>query len=619
MGVTRLQDLIKATQEDPENLDKWFDLGKFSADRFIVGNCEEALTKVAAARPDDPEVLGILAKALNRRRKLAESEKVYLRALEIDPNNIELLTGLAVVYGNQGELEKAVSWFEKIFAKEKGYPWAVLAYSSTLDSLGRNDEQMKVLKEGLKSNPESGLIQILNGREYLRVGNQSLGKELVEKGIKLLDKADCEEKSRSLRILMEFDSDQVIKHGNRFLEKDPDNIEIQLFVTIARSKTDPKTASVDLKKLLEKDPNNPRILGMLSAALLQTGDIAAVMEYKQRLESAAPEDAFNSMVNMVLAQKLPSRHLDSEEARDQYLESARTFLKRAPADPHANMMYLQALVTCNLIDEAKEQAIKIAKEIKLEGLQQKLAIAVILRILGLENEAQALYQKAGESIDSPYGGLLIQLVQHLERDDYAEMVDACSDYIRQQQATPDIYAILGRVQNYTEHKDARMNLQIAAEAGNHDAMILLSNILSKEGEERKANELLQQVLDSKNIQSITRARSLIGLKKFDEASDILTEFLREKPGSQLGWSLLLLIKRREGTDAVKRVARDMVESKIQIKLEGFDEIYQKLETDKIIDKLTNEVVVGAIGGQVKHLLLEQQVMALLTGEIEGEE
>lgn len=164
MGVTRLQDLIKATEDDPENLDKWLKLGKFSADRFIVGNCEEALTKVAQARPNDPEVLGILAKFLNRRRKLTESEKVYLRALEIDPENLDLLTGLAVVYGNQGELEKAVSWFEKIFAMEQGYPWAVLAYSSTLESLGRNEQQMKILESAIKSNPESGLIHLLNGR-----------------------------------------------------------------------------------------------------------------------------------------------------------------------------------------------------------------------------------------------------------------------------------------------------------------------------------------------------------------------------------------------------------------------------------------------------------------------
>ncbi|MCK5264648.1 MAG: tetratricopeptide repeat protein, partial [Candidatus Thorarchaeota archaeon] len=465
MGVKKLTKLKKTTEDDPENLDAWFELGKYATDRFIVSVGEEALSKVAQERPDDATVLGLLAKALNRKRKLIEAEKIYLRALDLEPDDPELITGLAVVYGNQGELEKSLPFYERVFVLNKGYPWAVHAFISMLGRLGRDNEAIPLLEEALKVNPDSALINILYGLEQQKNREESLSKKHLELGMKLIDKVDCEEQSRALRMLIENYPDSVIKLGNRILEEDPENMDIELFVNLARSNTEPQVAAVEMKKMLERDPTSPRIIGMLMKVLFQLGDMAGVMELKERLETVAPEDPLTSVANMILTRTQPGGLLVSQQTREEYVESTHEILKRFPISSHANLLYIQALISNNQIDDAKAQAIKVNNEIKMEDTRQYLTLANILRSLGLSKESKAQYQAASDVADSPYESFLIHLVELTEDENYIELEKTCSRFIEENKATPDLYAILGRVQHYTNHDDSKPNLEIAAEGG----------------------------------------------------------------------------------------------------------------------------------------------------------
>jgi tetratricopeptide (TPR) repeat protein len=619
MGVTRLSKLKSATEADPDNLDNWFALGKYATDRFIVGIGEEALTKVAKDKPDNAEVLGLLAKALNRRRKLVEAEKVYSKALTYEPNDPELITGLAVVYGNQGELEKAVPLYERALAIDAGHSWAVHAYVHVLKQLGRKGEVLPLLDRALKKNPDSALINILYGLEEQERGNQSSSKTHMEKGLERIPIADCEEQSRALRMIMPVDPDSVITYGKRILEDDPDNMDIELFVNMAGSRTDPQGAAVAIRGMLDRDPNNPRIIGLIIPILLQAGDMAGAMEFKKRLETTAPEDGLTSVANMVLARAQPGGLLVSQQTRESYVESARDILKRFPVSPHANLSYIRALISNNQFEDARKQAIRVMNDIEMDDIGQHLGFALILRNLGLHEESKAQYLAASKITDSPYENLLIQLVQHTENEDYSELANACSEFIEHNQATPELYAILGRVQHYTNNSEAKTNLEIAAEAGNHDARILLSNLLSNEGDEQRAVELLEQVMMSKDLDSVTRVRCLMGFKQFSEASDMLEKHLEEHPSDYLGWYLLALMGKREGEPAVKNIMRKMLESGArEVKKDDSEGIYQRFEIDKGVDELTKEVMIGELGGRVKHLLLSNQVMTLLNAELKGE-
>ncbi len=620
MGASRLEKLQDAAEKNPEDLDKWLELGEFAADRFIVGISEEALTKVIAGRPNDAKALGLLAKALNRRRKLDDAEKIYLRAIEIEPDNPEFLTGLAVVYGNMGENEKSIAWHKKVLEIDEGYPWAILAYCHTLESIGKSVEVMPILDSALKANPKSALINVLMGLEHQKGGNRTLADSHIERGLGLLDSVHCEEQSRTLRMVMDKSPELVEEYSKKLLKSDPDNLEINLYLHMAQSRTDPKQASIKLKELLNKDPDNPRIIGLLIGILLQLGDIPGVMELKQHLEKSAPDEQLLSAVNLVMADKRPSGLVDDKEAREEVIKSAQNILKMRPLDTYANLVYLQALVADGQIDAAREQALKVVDIIKPDDVKRILAFSGILRVLGLDEESSSLYQKALECADSPYEKLLTQLIMYNHDRNYSQIVKVSTEYIEHNQANPEIYSILGRAQHYTGHPDAIKNLHVAAEQGDRDAILLTSSILQKEGNMQRAEKLLRDLISAEDIDGITQARCLIGLKEFDEASDVLNHFLKAHKDEKLGWYLLTLIKRREGQDAVKRVVKDMFDAGIQdTGLTDFDKLNQQVETNKAIDGVTNEIMVGQMGALVKRVLLDNQIMALIKPELKEEE
>lgn len=620
MGASRLAELRSAAEKNPDDLDKWLELGEYAADRFIVGISEEALTKVIVGRPNDAKALGLLAKALNRRRKLEDAENVYLRAIEIEPDNPEFLTGLAVVYGNMGENEKSIAWHKKVLEIDKGYPWAILAYCHTLESIGKSEEVMPILDSALKANPKSALINVLMGLEHQKGGKQDLADSHIERGLSLLDSVHCEEQSRTLRMVMDKSPELVEEYSEKLLKKDPDNLELNLYLHIAQSKADPKQASIKLKELLKKDPNNPRIIGILIGILFQLGDIPSVMELKEHLEKEAPDEQLLSAVNMVMANKQAESLVDDKEAREEVLKSAQTILKMRPLDTYANMVYLQALVADGQIDAAREQALKIADIIKPDDVKRVLAFSGVLRALGLNEETSALYQKVLDCADSPYEKVLTQLIMYNHDLNYSQIVKVCSEYIEHNQAEPELYSILGRAQHYTGHADAIKNLQVAAEQGNSDAILLTSSILQKEGSMQRAEKLLRDLISTEGIDSITQARCLIGLKEFDEATNVLNHFLKTHKGEKLGWYLLTLIKRREGRDAVKSVVKAMIDAGAQdTDLTDFDKLDQQMETNKVIDGVTNEVMVGQMGPLVKRILLNNQIMALTDSGLMEEE
>ncbi|MBN2228379.1 MAG: tetratricopeptide repeat protein [Candidatus Thorarchaeota archaeon] len=618
MGVTRLRELIAATETNPNDLDAWFNLGKYTTDRFIVGIGEEALTKVVKERPDDAEVIGLLAKALNRRRKFVEAEKVYLKALDLEPDSPELLTGLAVVYGNQGELEKAIPYYSRALEINNGHSWAVHGYIHVLGALGQENEKIPLLERALKTNPDSALINVLYGLEQKKRGNQVLSRKHIEQGFARIDNVDCEEQSRTLRMIMDFDPDSVITFGTRILQDDPDNMDIELFVTLASSRMNPKGAVQKMKEMLNRDPNNPRIIGMMIPMMLATGDVDAALEFKKRLETTAPEDDLIKVANMVLTKTRPGELFVSEKARESYVESTRDILKRLPVSPHAHLEYIQALMTVHRYEEAKEQVKKVLKDIKMENVTQYLSFARILRTLRFFEESREQYQTASSMTETPYAKLLIEMDELVELEKYSDIVVACNKFLEHNEATPELYALLGRAQHYVNDDEARTNLEIAAEAGNYEGMMLLSNILRKEGDEQRADDMLQEVMTSKGLHTITMARCLLGLRQFDKASEVLKKYLEQHRTDVLGWYLLALNERREGEQAVKRVMRKMLESMMQgNNADDAEVLSQRLEVDKGVDEFTTEVMVGEVGEKVKHMLLLNQVRGLLFAEVES--
>lgn len=102
--VSRLAARLKENPEDPEG---WMMLGRSYAVLGRFGEASEAYAKAAARTPGDAQLLADYADALamaQGRTLQGEPEKILLRALAIDPNNVKalLLAGTAAFNRNDG-------------------------------------------------------------------------------------------------------------------------------------------------------------------------------------------------------------------------------------------------------------------------------------------------------------------------------------------------------------------------------------------------------------------------------------------------------------------------------------------------------------------------------------
>ncbi len=618
MGVTKLQELKKKAEENPDDMDKWFELGKYAADRFIVGISELALTKVVKNRPGDANVLELLAKALNRKRKLAESEKVYKRALEIEPENTDLLTGLAVVYGNQGELETSVEWYKKALSVDPGFSWAVHSYRHTLETLGKIDDIGPMLKRAYEVNPDNALVTI-NYSEFLKGQGQTAEyQKHLEKGLALLEDATAEEQNRSLRILMGLHKPSAVKYADLLHKKDPDHVDILLVVCTLKGETEPQNVKDMLLKALQEDPTSIRIMGTLIVFYLQTKDIAGVMEIKARMDAEQPEDALMDVVDMTLMQGDVKGLLSSEEKRAKFIETTAKLAKRFPGRLFAITKYINALLQDSRYDEARMQYRHAIDNIPLTNLHEILALGLVLQHHRMYQEAKETFAIASSKAETRMDELMIKLAEYEETEKYTDMAEELQSFVEDEQADPQIYAILGRVQSYIKHPDAKQNLQIAADANQFDSMILLAALLKRENDAVRSTKYLKQVLNSPEASSLDKVRSLMGLGNEEEAIKKLDRLVDEEP-SAAGWFILIQARKKDGSQAVETVVKRMLQVDTSLGNTEPTTPMEDITIDSMAKQFTSEVMAGIIAGKIKHLLVSRLIREFVSENFSEEE
>jgi len=139
--VSRLAARLKENPEDPEG---WMMLGRSYAVLGRFGEASEAYAKAAARTPGDAQLLADYADALamaQGRTLQGEPEKILLRALAVDPNNVKalLLAGTAAFNRNDGA--SAVRHWERVLGllpAESDMVQRVQASIAQARSLGRS-------------------------------------------------------------------------------------------------------------------------------------------------------------------------------------------------------------------------------------------------------------------------------------------------------------------------------------------------------------------------------------------------------------------------------------------------------------------------------------------------
>lgn len=97
----------------------------------------EILTKVVAEDPKEAQHFNNLGYAYKRIREFEKAEDSYLRALELDQNNMQILNNLGMLYSEMNLKDDAIFLFEEIFSIYDDIPKEIyLNYAYVLESNG---------------------------------------------------------------------------------------------------------------------------------------------------------------------------------------------------------------------------------------------------------------------------------------------------------------------------------------------------------------------------------------------------------------------------------------------------------------------------------------------------
>jgi len=123
-------------------------------DETMLRKAIEQYTKIAEAQPKDTDTWLMLGRLHKIAQNSVEAEKAYQKILEMDPNNEDALTGLAVVYADLGDSQRSSDLLKRVTEKNPS-PRTLMALASQYEQLRQYDSAAATLQKALELQPDN--------------------------------------------------------------------------------------------------------------------------------------------------------------------------------------------------------------------------------------------------------------------------------------------------------------------------------------------------------------------------------------------------------------------------------------------------------------------------------
>jgi len=142
----------------------------------------ELATEIA---PDFPKAINNLGVCRARAGERDRSEQIYLRGLEIDPENGPLLTNLLRLYQDSGRRDEVTRLLARLEGLKISNPFYYVFLGE--DALGRGDDEaaLRFMVEALRRDSELPEVHVGMAQVYLAVGDLARARHHVERALKL--------------------------------------------------------------------------------------------------------------------------------------------------------------------------------------------------------------------------------------------------------------------------------------------------------------------------------------------------------------------------------------------------------------------------------------------------
>jgi tetratricopeptide (TPR) repeat protein len=366
-AVTQAQDLLT---QNPDNLGARRMLGRIytrmigdsqqgRVNQDMLRQATEQYEKITQKDPKDTESWVMLGRLYRLAQKSPESEKAYNTALKIDPDNEDALTGLAGLYAELGDTQKAI---EKLKAATEKSPSenTLLALANAYESERDYKNAASVLERAVSAAPENRRLrrELADAQFFSGQLDQALGTYGD------LAKDNPKDATFPLRMSEIYRAKHDYAKAHEALDKakeiEPDDVEIlfdgEVKLLAAEGKTD--QAITSLNDLLQKtvrrnyNPQDAQTRAMLLEELGALERDAA--QYPQAIDSFRQIASLNGQGGPRIAVEIIDTYRQSKDLETAQKE-ADAALKKFPTERTVILEHAQVLADRGKIDEAASE------------------------------------------------------------------------------------------------------------------------------------------------------------------------------------------------------------------------------------------------------------------------
>jgi len=263
-AVTQAEDLLA---QNPDNLGARRMLGRIytrmigdpqqgRVNQDMLHRATEQYQKITEKDPKDVESWVILGRLYRVAHNSGDAENAYNAALKVEPDNEDALTGLAILYSELGDTQKAIEKLKAVTDKNPSEN-TLVALASAYEQLKDFKSAAEVLERALSNSSDGTRIRKMLAQDLYFSGQNDEALKLYQQ----LTAEDPKDSSLPLRMSEIYRAKRDFAKSHQALDKakelEPDSIEVlyaEVNLLEAEGKTD--QAIRNLKNLVESTTRN---------------------------------------------------------------------------------------------------------------------------------------------------------------------------------------------------------------------------------------------------------------------------------------------------------------------------------------------------------------------------
>ena len=425
---------------------------------------------------------------------LVKARLEFQNALQIAPNNVPSLYGMALIAERGSDWNRAYGLLSKVVELDPKNLPAQLKLAKLLLAAGQVDKALAVSDAASKLEPESADTLALRAAVMFKLGDHKAAVDLANQALKREPGQVDALVVLASQSLLDGHGEDTLKYLDRALEKNEKDVALQLIKIQALEKLSKlDDAEAIFRKLIGFYPDNKVLRHMLAQFFMKHGKPEQAEATYRDTVKAQPSDA-EANIDLV-------RFIGQLKGPGAAATELQAFIKADPKAWDLKLMLAGLRQQQKQMDAARALWKEVADEAGKEqaGLRARAALAADLLGSGKKPEANALIAEILEADARNEQGLLLRAGVALDERRLDDAVADLRTILRDTPSSAQAHAMLGRALEMQGSKDlAQEEYARAAQEGKFAPIFAMpyAEFLMRAGKARLVEPALRETLQA---------------------------------------------------------------------------------------------------------------------------